>query len=352
MEKELADHLSRLDDIFYGLTRRQVRSFAFEFAEKNHLAHSFNMNSKMAGKKWFLQFCARNNFSLRTPEKISAARVSGFNRNQVELFFDNLKTLMETYKFRPQDIYNMDESGVSVVPHKMDKIVTTKGKKMVSKVVAAEKGETCTLVACMNVLGFPVPPGLIIPRVRHHEKYYRGCSPGTLQLHSESGFMKTPLFLQWLEHFKSYAKPSAEQPVLLILDNHASHINVETINFCRQNFIHLLSLPPHTTDRLQPLDRCFFGPFKGAYATLVANFAIGKKEYETVKMENIAELVHQAYSLKATMTIAQSGFSSTGIYPYNPSKFMDEHFLPSTVTDGKLLPISCSLHANLRPNVF
>lgn len=89
----------------------------------------------------------------------------------------------------------MDESGISNVPTKMEKVVSTKGKKTVSKVVSSEKGETVTIVCAMSPSGFQIPPPIIIPRVRHHPKFYVGAPINTLELNHASGFMTTELFL-------------------------------------------------------------------------------------------------------------------------------------------------------------
>ena len=46
--------------------------------------------------------------------------------------------------------------------------------------------------------------------------------------------------------------------VLLVLDGHASHRPLDVVTYAREHDVALLCLPPHTTHRLQPLDRTFF----------------------------------------------------------------------------------------------
>ena len=50
------------------------------------------------------------------------------------------KDLLEE-EFTPSRIWNMDETGISVV-HKPGKIIATKGAKQASKVTSGEKGKT------------------------------------------------------------------------------------------------------------------------------------------------------------------------------------------------------------------
>ncbi|KOC63741.1 hypothetical protein WH47_02280 [Habropoda laboriosa] len=70
---------------------------------------------------------------------------------------------------------------------------------------------------------------------------------------SDSGWINEHLFIDWLHHFISIAKPTRENPILLILDNHKSHISIESYSFCRKYGIIMLSLPPSTSHRLHSL---------------------------------------------------------------------------------------------------
>ncbi len=51
---------------------------------------------------------------------------------------------------------------------------------------------------------------------------------------------------------------SAQNNILLILDNPISHVSLDAVVFCEQNFIHVLTTQPHSSQKLQLLDRSFF----------------------------------------------------------------------------------------------
>jgi hypothetical protein len=55
-------------------------------------------------------------------------RATGFNKPQVDQFYDLLLQLQEQFGFKASQIYNADETGVSTV-HKNDKLLSVKGKK-------------------------------------------------------------------------------------------------------------------------------------------------------------------------------------------------------------------------------
>ena len=68
--------------------------------------------------------------------------------------------------------------------------------------------------------------------------------------------------LEVMKHIVKHTRCSVQQPILLTLDNHESHISIAVLDFAKQNGIVMLSFPPHCSHKLQPLDRSVFGPLK------------------------------------------------------------------------------------------
>jgi hypothetical protein len=66
--------------------------------------------------------------------------------------------------------------------------------------------------------------------------------------------------------FCSLRKPSAHDPVLLIVDGHYSHTKHLDVDKARENSVAIVSLPPHTAHKMQPLDIGFMKPLKIYYA--------------------------------------------------------------------------------------
>lgn len=113
-EQEIVDHVVTLGNLFYGVTPRELRRMAFDFAEANRLPHKFNAELKLAGKDWLMSFQKRNpQISLRQPEGTSINRIAAFNAEAVGKFFNNLKTVLLKHEFRPDRIFNVDESGIT-----------------------------------------------------------------------------------------------------------------------------------------------------------------------------------------------------------------------------------------------
>lgn len=133
-EKQIVEYLLKCASIFFGLLPDEVRKLAYECAMKfdvPNIPQSWHKN-KTAGPDWLAGFLKRNpELSIRTPESTSASRATSFNKHNVSEFFTKLSTVLDTYKFPPSRIYNLDETGVTTVL-KPRKIVT---KKVPSRLV-------------------------------------------------------------------------------------------------------------------------------------------------------------------------------------------------------------------------
>lgn len=198
---------------------------------------------------------------------------------------------------------------------------------------SGERGELVTMCAGVSVTGNIIPPFYIFPRRKFKETFMlKGAFPGSSGEAHSSGWMTQEKFLPYLIHFSKYAKPTQQNRVLLILDNHDSHISVESIEFAKQNCIVLLTIPPHCSHRLQPLDVSIFGPFRGYYNRAIDSW-LATNPGKTLTIYELAELSGQAYSLALTPKNIQCGFSKSGIYPYNKDVFTDDDFIAASVTD-------------------
>lgn len=333
MERKLAEYLEVAGKLSYGLTARDTRKFAFEFASRNNLRVPKSWTKRgEAGVDWLRGFLSRQtHLSLRKPQATSLARSSAFNRITVGKFFDQLAVVYDRYNFEPKDIWNMDETGITTcqVPQR---VIAKKGSKQVSGVTSAERGTLVTVAAAINAVGNCVPAHFVFPRVRFQEHFLIGGSAGCTGSANPSGWMTATDFLSYIRHFQGFTRSSPEKPCLLILDNHASHVSVDVIDFCKEHGIVLLTIPPHTSHRLQPLDRTVYGPLK-SYVNASCDAWMRTHPGRTMTIYDIPGVVKEAIPRAASCSNICKGFACTGIYPYNRNIFDDDQFLPSSVTD-------------------
>jgi hypothetical protein len=60
MEQELVEHVTTIDNMFYGLTMEGLRALAFQFAQKSNISHQFDAAKHMAGNDWVCGFFKRH----------------------------------------------------------------------------------------------------------------------------------------------------------------------------------------------------------------------------------------------------------------------------------------------------
>lgn len=337
-EKIISDYLLKCSSIFFGLLPQEVKKLAYECAVKFNIKNihpSWHKNG-MAGPDWLTAFLKRNpSLSIRTPESTSASRATSFNKHNVNDFFTKLGNILLKYNLPPSRIWNLDETGVQTVL-KPKKIIAQKGIKQVGAIVSAERGTLVTVEMAVNALGNSIPPMFIFPRLKYKDIFIRDGPPESIGAGNSSGWMTATEFLIYIDHFIKYVKPTPSEPVLLLLDNHSSHIDINVIEKAKANGIVMLSFPPHCTHRLQPLDVGVYGPFKN-YCAIAQDNWMRNNPGKTMSIYELPGIVKYAWPLASTYNNIANGFKKAGIYPFDKNIFTDEDFAPSYVTDRPLL---------------
>ena len=80
----------------------------------------------------------------------------------------------------PQATYSIWMSLVLVRCKKFQKSWQKKGKHEIGAVTSQERGQTITIICCMSVDGYFIPPGMIFPRKRMKAELQNGASCGTM----------------------------------------------------------------------------------------------------------------------------------------------------------------------------
>ena len=161
-------------------------------------------------------------------------------------------------------LYNADKTGCTTVQSVRNaKVIACRNEKQVGKLTSGERGVLATVLYAVNAAGNSIPPMLVFPRVILRDHMMKGAPPDSIGVANPSEWMSAACFI--IKHFLKHTKCSKDGPVILILDNCDSHINIETIDLSKQNGVTFLTLPPHCSHKLQPLDRSVYGPFKTFY---------------------------------------------------------------------------------------
>ncbi|KAJ8948006.1 hypothetical protein NQ318_011894 [Aromia moschata] len=134
----LEKYLITASRYYYGLTKKEVRCLAYQYAVANNKKYTHFWNTQnAAGKEWIRQFLKRHtNLSLRKPEAISLARSTRFHP-------------VETSHLKK--VWNCDETGVTTV-NVPPKIVGPKGIKQIGQITSGERGVNVTIIAAINAI--------------------------------------------------------------------------------------------------------------------------------------------------------------------------------------------------------
>lgn len=332
-EKHLCDYLKTASKMCYGLSTTQTRELAYQYAKllNKGIPETWEKN-KSAGVDWIRGFMGRNpELSLRRPEATSLSRATSFNEFNVKMFFDNLNAVLLDNSFSPHEIFNCDETGLMTVT-KPPKVIAPTGVKQVGQVTSGERGSLVTMLNFISGDGNTVPPVFIFPRVIFKDYMLNDAPPGSLGLAYETGWMTEDNFLKALHHFVKFVKCTKEKKVLLLMDNHETHVNLNVINYARENGIVILTFPPHCSHRLQPLDVSVYGPFK-TYMRNAQNNFMTSNAGKPITIYDLSSLAAQAFNKAFTKANILSGLKKTGISPFNNEIFDECDFLSSYVTD-------------------
>ena len=325
-EVQLVIKIQSMEKPLFGLTTKDLRRLAFDFATQMNIQHRFNTEIRMAGYDWLCGFLSRHpELSIRKPEVTNIARAVGFNKAQLQKFFEIHRSLLTRDEYTPMQVWNMDETGITNL-HKLGNIIASKGSKSVGKITSGEKGRTVTVICASNAAGGYIPPMIIFPRKRMVDSLMHNAPVGAIGHCSNSGWTDVESFMKWLKYFTSIAKPCKEKKHIIILDGHYSHKTLEAVEFSLSNGIELLTLPPHCTHKMQPLDKTFFKPLKTAYNAAADTWMVahrGKK----ISFYEIAEIFAVAYNRTATVEKSVNGLRACGLLPFNDCIFSDDDYV-------------------------
>ena len=306
-EQELAGHLISIAKIGYGKTRKEVKLIAENVAKEKKVLRASRISDG-----WWKSFCRRNqSLSLRRADSTAHVRMDSVNKGSIDQYFNLLEeTMLANNILRsPNQIYNMDETGMPLSP-RTSNIVAKLGQKKVRYRTSGKK-EQIAIIACANAAGQTIPPMVIFEGKYLNHEWTIGEVPGTIYGMSDKGWTDQQLFMFWLKHFLNNAVPA--RPLLLLLDGHSSHFELSSIQLAEQEGVIILCLPPHTTHESQPLDCGVFGPLKKQWTQVCHDFQQANKG-AVISKYVFSRLFSQAWLKALSSHNIIAGF---GVYPFN-----------------------------------
>ncbi|KIJ34762.1 hypothetical protein M422DRAFT_263115 [Sphaerobolus stellatus SS14] len=218
----------------------------------------FEITGRKPCEKWVKRFLNKNpSVSPYNTRPLDPKRARAFNSRTVNGFFDLLEKDIIDYEIPMENIYNTDEKGLQLGGGRRSSLIQ-RIYETGSKDRYILKGDSLTLITIIEAVcadGTLCPPGIIMPPGATGDwMSVEGLGCFT---QSANGWTDNYICHQWFEKcFIPFAttRNTSGKPILLISDGHQSHETPEMRLLAFENLVILLSLPPKTTHKLQPLD--------------------------------------------------------------------------------------------------
>lgn len=330
-ELQLIEHIKQLTRDGLAPTRAMIQNFASSIA------------GNAVSESWVTRFLHRH------PNELASHWTTGLDRTRhkadsipkYESYFNLLSTKMHEYHVQPKDIYNMDEKGFMLG-------VTGRSKRVFSKqmydhggykkVIQDGNREWITVLAAVCADGSALPPSVIYQSASNaiYDRWVQDIQAeedSVFVTSTSSGWTNNEVGLAWLiQVFDRCTKAkSLNRPRMLLLDGHGSHVTLDFIEYCTQNRIHLLVLPPHSTHTLQPLDVVMFKPLASAYSKELQEHLQRTRGLTPMKKGDFWPIFRRAWASSFIEKHIFKSFKATGVVPLDPEEVLKK-FRTSTPT--------------------
>ena len=275
-------------------------------------------DSPTLGKGWLQRFIKRQRISYRVPEKLNkaSANITQLNIegwfNQVSPYIAQRPEFLEAM-CDDRRVFNADES-MFRLSSSAARVLAPKGTKSLYEVTKDGKyGLTVMATFCAN--GKACKPFIIFAQERiskslnesfPHDKAH--CAA------TKSGWMDSTTFSIYLHRFAEEIRQNGiKLLVILFIDNHSSHVSLESSETADKLGIKMIFLYPNSTFLLQPADVAIFRSLKSHWRE---ENRVAKHNDVLITKHNFTTLFLNAFE-KISPAVIKTGFFKSGIFPWN-----------------------------------
>lgn len=212
----------------------------------------------------------------------------------------------------PRRIFNFDETAIYLNPTQKY-FLAKKGSKNVYSITENEK-ECMTVLLGGNANG-ECPPPMVLYRYDRVPSHISASVPESIAMGaSKSGWMNSEGFYAYVtETFVPWIRnQNVPLPIVVFLDGHASHLSLSLCQFCNENNIILVALPPNSTHIIQPVDVGIIFPLKSLWKKKRMEWKV-KNLNVKFQRANFATLLSECLDELATnKTLWPHAFRATG----------------------------------------
>jgi hypothetical protein len=315
-EESIASHIEIMGNYGFPLTEFDLKMVVKTYLEKcGRTVRKFKNN--VPGNDWIKQFLKRHpRLSVRFATNIKKSRAA-LSKEILQEYIDNLRP--EIQDIPPTHIFNYDETNLTDDPGQK-RVIVRRGSKYPEKICNVSKTST-SIMFCGSAYGELLPPYVVYKSQKLWDTWTENGPNRCHYSNSPSGWFDHQLFSDWLEKVVIPRLKKMDGKKMLIGDNLASHLSVDTLKLCRENNIAFVCLPANSTHITQPLDVAFFRPLKSHWRKILTEW---KESSEGTRNPTIPKQIFPSLlkklidNIKPTMADnLKNGFRKCGIYPCN-----------------------------------
>ncbi|KFY88377.1 hypothetical protein V500_06376 [Pseudogymnoascus sp. VKM F-4518 (FW-2643)] len=260
-------------------------------------------NASRVGPRWVENFVKRHpELTMAFRRQIDYQRAKCEDPKVVQAWFALVQNVIAKYGIQEADIYNFDETGFLMGMLSSAKVVTSSERRSKPRTKQLGNREWVTVIQGVCATGWAVPSYVVVKGKYHLLPWYQNANS-----------QRIGGFIQAKTHTKARTKGVYR---LLVLDGHESHHSSNFEDYCQENNIITLCMPPHSSHFLQPLDVGCFGPLKTSYGRQIEKMM--RMQITHITKDDFFAAFLEAFNASITEKNIQAGFKATGLIPYNP----------------------------------
>jgi prepilin-type processing-associated H-X9-DG protein len=238
-EQRIAMCLTYTADCGWPMDRLDLKNMVNQYCKEANIETPWDANNgpgidfiRNFEKRWQHVLTKKKTVTLTT------AKARSLTVDVLEAFFHLVEGVYNKHGLcsRPEAIYNLDETGLNT-DQSGGKCFFRRGVKD-ANIVSPTNGKTVyTVLVCGNANGSHFLPPFVVYRARHlYSKWCQGGPAGTTYASSDSGWMESRLFENWMPVFINHKKQfHGDDAVVLFLDGHSSHLSFSVASLCQAN---------------------------------------------------------------------------------------------------------------------
>lgn len=304
--------------------RAPTKSLVRDFAQEVAYGLDRDERQQPLGKNWVDRFTSRHpKIKTKIGRVVDADRVQGINKDSIQQFYYHLTRVRTGYNVQPEDMYNMDETGVQEGESRDETVLGTSATRRARVQKSAATGWV-TILHYISALGGHGTMAFIFKGAEVQAQWFSHDLVENEYASSPKGWTNSDVAVSWLcDIFAKETQPkrTARRPKpwrLLVLDGHNTHITPRFMLLAHRMRIALVYLPAHSSEALQPLDVSCFSSLKWHFHSFLKKYQ-GMKATGPIQKQRMLECYHQAVELAFTQEIIQSGWLKSGVWPTNSS---------------------------------